>query len=459
MPLDLLLVDDEPSIRLAVGDALKAAGHRVRTASDGAEAQAILQSGAAFDVVITDIRMPKVGGLDLFRKIHAEQPRTDVILITAYGSVDDAVQALKDGASDFVTKPFETDELLHRLARVERERTLAGDLSRAREELALVGKAAIVGRSPTMARLLDRVVTFAASDAPVMITGESGTGKELIARTLHDRSPRAAKPFVAVNCAAFPETLIEAELFGHERGAFTGAVRKREGRFKSAHGGTLLLDEVAEIPLPVQAKLLRVLQEGAFEPLGTNQQIHVDVRVVSATHRNLKEWIAAGKFREDLYYRLNVLSVDIPPLRERAGDLPLLAQHFLQKYAPSGKKPTITPRAWAALQEYRFPGNVRELEHAIQHAVVLSHGEDVDLEHLPADVAGKSAGAAEPAKPATLRPLAEAVKEFEREYILRALRATSGKRAEAAELLGISRKNLWEKMRAHGLAASDATEE
>jgi two-component system response regulator AtoC len=265
---------------------------------------------------------------------------------------------------------------------------------------------------------------------------------------------------VAVNCAAFPDTLIEAELFGHERGAFTGAVRQREGRFKAADQGTLFLDEVAEIPLPAQAKLLRILQEGAIEPIGTNTPVPINVRIISATHRNLKRQIMDGKFREDLYYRINVLNIHIPPLRERQGDLPLLIGYFLSCLTPPGKQqPTLSPRAYAALAEYPFPGNIRELKHAIEHAVVLARGQEIDLEHLPEDIAGaprateKTNGHAGP-----FYPLSAAIKEFEREYLLRALDRANGKKSEAAAILGISRKNLWEKLRAYGIGSPAAQE-
>ena len=453
MSLEIVLVDDEPSIRLSVADALRAAGHHVRVAADGTEGLAAVVKERT-DVLITDVRMPKMDGLTLFRQVHREHPDVDTILITTYGEVTDAVEALKDGASDYLTKPFDTDELLVRLARIDKERSLRQDLARAREQLVRAGKSSIIGNSSAMAALMDRIETFAPSDAAVLVLGESGTGKELVARTLHERGPRAAKPFVAVNCAAFPETLIEAELFGHERGAFTGAEKKRDGRFKAAQGGTLFLDEIAEIPLPTQAKLLRVLQENVIEPLGTNQSIPVNVRIVSATHRNLKDRIAQGSFREDLFYRLNVLSIAIPPLRERRSDLPILVEHFLRKFALEGRNPVISPRAWAAISEYPFPGNVRELEHALQHAVILSKGMEIEPHHLPSSVAGAAASPVVPtgteAKSA-IRLLSEAVKEFEREYLLRALRITGGRKAEAAALLGISRKNLWEKMRGHGV--------
>jgi transcriptional regulator with PAS, ATPase and Fis domain len=305
-----------------------------------------------------------------------------------------------------------------------------------------------------MLKLLDRLTTVAESDAPVLVTGETGTGKELVARRIHALSPRCAGPFMAVNCAAFPEALIEAELFGHERGAFTGAVKKREGRFKAAHGGTVLLDEIAELPPPAQAKLLRVLQDGVFEPLGTNEQVRVDVRVISATHRDLRRRVAEGSFREDLFYRLNVVGLHVPPLRDRPGDLTLLLNHFLRIYLPPrAPLPEVTVRAWQAIAAYPFLGNVREFAHALHHAVVLARGKTIDLEHLPEDVARTAASASRDGGP--LRPLAVVLKQVEREHLLKALAVAGGKRTQAAELLGISRKNLWEKLRAHGISDSD----
>jgi len=448
--LDILLVDDEPSIRLTVADGLRDAGHQVTTAADGQEALNLIDA-QHFDLVISDIRLPKADGMTIFRKLRQDKPQTGVILMTAYATVTDAVVAMKDGALDYLTKPFDIDEIKLRVGRYGERRALEAELSRARDELAQRDPSSIiVGRSQIMTRLLDLIETISDSDAPVLVTGESGTGKELVARTVHSLSSRREGNFVAVNCAAFPETLLEAELFGHERGAFTGAVKAREGRFKAASGGSLFLDEIAEIPPMAQAKLLRVLQEGVIEPLGTNKPVEVDVRIISATHRNLKERIKNGTFREDLYYRLNVLDVNIPPLRDRRGDLPILVEHFLKNLARPGRPtPSISPRAWAAITEYGFPGNVRELEHAIQRAVVLCRGAEIDVHHFPEDIAGPMNAQVESAPTEGVRPLAVAVKEFEHQYLLRALDAADGKKAKAAEMLGISRKNLWEKLRAH----------
>jgi len=448
-----LLVDDEPDIELLAGEALRDAGHRVIAVKDGAEALELVKA-RAFDLMICDIRLPKLDGLTLFRQTRQQSPDTTVILMTAFAAVQDAVAAVKEGAHDYLTKPFEIDEITLRVKRIAEHRALLRELDLARAELAKDGVSeVIVGRSVQMLRLLDRVNTIAPSHAPVLLQGESGTGKELVARALHERGARRGKPFVAVNCAAFPETLLEAELFGHERGAFTGAVKKRDGRFRAAHAGTLLLDEVAEMSMPAQAKLLRVLQEGVIEPLGTNESVRVDVRVISATNRNLKERVAEGLFREDLYYRLNVLNIDIPPLRERKGDLPLLVQFFLKKLGKqAGAAPRLSQAAWTALSQFAFPGNVRQLEHAIQHAVVLAGDANIDVQHLPRDIA--HAGDIVLAGSPVPRPLGAALKEFEREYLLRALAEADGKRTLAAEILGISRKNLWEKLRMHGFSDS-----
>jgi DNA-binding NtrC family response regulator len=456
--LDILLIDDEPDLRLVLEEALRDADHRVVSAGDGLEGLSQVQA-KVFDVVICDVRLPGMDGLTLFRRIRQESPTTEVVLMTAFAEVIDAVTALKQGAFDYLTKPFDVDELLLQLKRISEHRALRAELEQARVELSgRKREAALIGQSPSMSRVTNLIDMVAGSDAPVLVTGESGTGKELVARMLHDRNARHARPFVVVNCGALSETLIEAELFGHERGAFTGAVKKREGRFKAADGGTVFLDEIAELPLSAQAKLLRVLQEGTFEPLGTNGTVRVDVRVISATHRNLKERIAEGAFREDLYYRVNVIEIPLPPLRERPGDLSLLVQYFLQRFVPPGRPlPTVSPAAWAALSQYQYPGNVRELSHALEHAVVLSGGKEIDVRHLPANISqqGVLAGAEPGGTSPEIRPLHIALREFEREYLLRAMAQASSKRVRAAEMLGISRKSLWEKLRLHGISDAE----
>jgi DNA-binding NtrC family response regulator len=458
LALDVLLIDDEPELRVTLAEALREAGHRVTEAGDGAEGLSLLGSGI-FDVLICDVRLPRVDGLTLLRRARRDRPHIEVILMTAFADVSDAVAALKVGAYDYLVKPFEIDELLVQLGRIESHRAVRRELEQARVELGGgVPDTSLIGQSPAIRRVLSLIQTVGQSDVPTLVTGESGTGKELVARMLHERSPRRGKPFVVVNCGALTETLIEAELFGHERGAFTGAVRKRDGRFKAADGGTVFLDEIAELPLSAQAKLLRVLQEGTFEPIGTNTTARVDVRIISATHRDLKKRTVTGAFREDLFYRINVIEIELPPLRGRPGDLPLLFHHFLQRFAPVGRPlPTISPSAWAALCQYQFPGNVREFSHAVEHACILSGGGTIELHHLPPGIgrpAGEEQEADQPASP-PLRPLSMAVKEFEREYLLRAVRVAGGKRGRAAELLGISRKSLWEKLRQHGIAAEE----
>jgi DNA-binding NtrC family response regulator len=455
--LDILLVDDEPELRELLGEQLSDAGYRVKVAEDGVSGADHL-ARQVFDVVICDVRLPRIDGLTLLRRIRKETPATEVILMTAYSDVSQAVSALKEGAYDYLTKPFDVDELLLQVRRICDNRRLRRELENVRGELAeRCSETTLVGESPLIRRVNEMVTMVAQSDAPTLVTGESGTGKEIVARLIHERSARRDRPFIAVNCGALAENLIEAELFGHERGAFTGAVRKRDGRFKAAHGGTLLLDEVAELPLAAQAKLLRVLQEGVVEPLGTNTPVHVDVRVVSATHRNLAARVKTGAFREDLFYRINVIEIQLPPLRDRPADLPLLFRHFITRLAaPGAPVPVVSPAAWAAIVQYPFPGNVRELSHAVEHAMVLSGGNEIGLQHLPASMVGTRVPAQREADAhqAPVRPLALALRDFEHEYLLRALRAADGKRARTAEMLGISRKTLWEKLRHNGPGAA-----
>jgi two-component system, NtrC family, response regulator AtoC len=446
--LDILLIDDEADIRVPLGEALRELGHRVALASDGSEAMQCLDR-QSFNLVMSDVRLPKVDGFAILRRLRKERPDTQVVLMTAFGSIAEAVTAVKETAVDYVTKPFELPEVLAIVHRIDERWQLLRELAEARAELAAKhADQMIEGHSPAIVHLRERISAIATSSAAVLLVGESGTGKEMAARMLHAMSERRDGPFVAVNCAAVPATLIEAELFGHERGAFTGAVKRREGRFKAADGGTLFLDEIGEMPTEVQAKLLRVLQDGAFEPIGTNTSIKVDVRLLTASNRDLRSMAAEGKFRQDLYYRIKVFELQLPPLRERLADLPLLVEGFLWEFTPAGEEPpTIVPAAWAALQSYAYPGNVRELKHAIQHAVVLAQGQPIQPHHLPREFGSHievpSSGAIE--------PLALVMAQFEKGYLERVLRSAGGERARAAEMLGISRKNLWEKMVKYGL--------
>jgi DNA-binding NtrC family response regulator len=469
--VDILLIDDEPDVRQSLREALTDAGHVVIEASDGKKASALLRE-TVFDVILSDVRLPGVDGLTLLHTARRDAPLTDFILMTAFADVGQAVAALKKGALDYLIKPFDVDELLHHVGRIDSTRSMRRELAEARRALLLRSPSnRLVGQSAQMLKLKYRIEMIAPSEAATLIMGESGTGKELVARLLHERSLRCGKPFVAINCAAFPETLIEAELFGFERGAFTGAVKKREGRFRAADGGTLFLDEIAELPPSAQAKLLRVLQDGAVEPLGTDVPIKVDVRVISATHRNLREQVAQRLFREDLFYRINVLDLSLPPLREREGDLPVLIQFFLDGFSRvdgGGQRllPVLSPDAYAALSAYRFPGNVRELAHAIEHAVVLAGGGEITLDHLPAVIADAAPAnipvasvpeATKGATPVAVRPLVAAAREFEKAHLRRAVAASGGKRVKAAEMLGISRKSLWEKLRMYDLEEAAGT--
>jgi len=458
-----LVVDDDADLRAEIASLLADEGHAVTEAANGAEAMAAVEANR-FDIAIVDVRLPDIDGLTLFRHLQRATPATAVILMTGHATVQDAVATVREGACDYLTKPFDADTLIRPVNRIADRLMVRRELEKARGEILSrpVGEM-LVGFTPAMVKLDARLDVLAQSNASVVITGESGTGKELAAKTIHNRGPRKNGPFVAVSCAAFPEALLEAELFGHERGAFTGAARKRDGRFKAADGGTLLLDEIGEIPLAAQIRLLRVLQERAVEPLGSDRAVPIDVRILAATHRNLKELVAQGRFREDLFFRLNVLEVVLPPLRERKADIAPLLAHFLALFTPKGHvAPGVTPAAWAALVDYSYPGNVREFAHAIERALVLSRGGEIAVEHLPVEIAGPRE--VDVSLDAPLRKLSTASGEFERDYLLRAVRMAPT-RSRAAEILGISRKTLWEKLQKHGISGTkpdrsrDPTEE
>jgi DNA-binding NtrC family response regulator len=448
MALEILVADDDPMVGDLIALALREVGHQVVVVVDGRTALDAIDGGD-FDLAILDVRLPSVGGFDVLRHLRGRRAEIDVVLMSGYGSIADAVAAIKADAVDYLAKPFETAQLIE----------LVGDVAQRRATLAAVSHAAVaghglIGQSRMMKQVRDRLIAFADSDAPVLVLGASGTGKELAARLIHDRSPRRSAPFVAINCAAFPEGLVEAELFGHVRGAFTGAVRDRKGRLAVAEGGTLFLDEVAELSAAAQAKLLRVLEEKTYCAVGSSTPATADIRLVSATNQDLKRAIAAGRFREDLYYRLKVLDVNMPPLIQRDGDLALLVEHFLRRFTDrESPTPRLTPRAWAALQHYRFPGNVRELEHAIRRAITLARGQAIQCEHLPDDVRGDHVPPIDGDSGPIL--LGVAVERFEREFIRHALRAADGNRGRAAETLGISRKHLWQKMREYQLTDAD----
>jgi DNA-binding NtrC family response regulator len=464
-PTRLLLVEDERIVRITVRDAVAKAGYRVTDLADGAAALRAAEA-ERFDIVLTDVRLPGLDGIALFRRIRQIHPDAAVLLFTAHAELGDAVAVMREGARDYIEKPFEMDELLLRLGRVRDELAFRRAMEAGGGERTPAGKMPIRGISAATRRLVERVEAAAASDVNVLITGETGTGKDLCARTIHDRSRRAGKPFVAVNCAALPETLLEAELFGHEKGAFTGADRRRAGRFETANGGTLFLDEIAELPLAAQVKLLRVLETSTFEPVGSSRSVTVDVRIMAATNRVLAEAVAKDLFRQDLYYRLNVVDIETPPLRQRPGDVPILVSDFLAEIAVRQGRPVpaLDPSAIAALATYRFPGNVRELIHALERAVAVSRGGVIRLEHLPpaiSSTAGGDAGTAADEGPeeGRVEPLGSAVARFERQYIRRVLERTGGHRGRAAALLGISRKALWLRMRGEGEAEEPEPED
>jgi DNA-binding NtrC family response regulator len=441
----VLVVEDDLEMRRLLEDELRDAGHEVRAAGDGSEALEVLTRDSV-DVVVTDLQMPGLRGQELLAEVRVREPDLPVVIITAFGSIESAVEAMRAGAYHYVAKPFRMEQLLLTVRNAMRERRLLQDLDR-RRGVAAQGRTALVAESPHMRRALDVIGRAAAVDAPVLLLGESGTGKEMLARALHAESPRREHPFLAINCAAIPETLLESQLFGYRRGAFTDAREDHRGLFQAAEGGTLLLDEIGDMPASLQGKLLRVLQDYEVHPLGASAPMRVDVRVVAATHRELEGVAAAGRFRRDLFYRLNVISVRIPPLRERPEDLIPLAAHFLEKHGTRLGRPgaTLTPEALALLRAYGWPGNVRELENVIERALVLGRRELIGVEDLPAEIRGTpGAGSSPGPRPASLA-------EMEKEHILRTLRAAGGNRAAAARILALDRKTLYRKLKQYGV--------
>jgi DNA-binding NtrC family response regulator len=442
----VLLVEDEPILRVTLGNDLTEHGFDVVTARDGEEALARLREHP-FDVAVLDLKLPKVDGLTLLETFRASHPGGLAVMMTAYGTVEAAVAAMKCGAADFLVKPFPSEDLVTLLRGLLARRTTRPQTDATDGEVKRFGDLVYV--SEKMARVVDVVLAVADSDATVLVQGETGTGKELVARAVHEHSVRSPHPLVSVACAAIPETLLEAELFGHERGAFTGAIRERKGRFELAHRGTLFLDEVADLGAGVQAKLLRVLQERAFERIGGTRTVKVDVRIVSAARKRLEDEVLAGRFREDLFYRLKVVTVLVPPLRERKDDVLPLAEHFIAKYAHSLGKPTrgLSPGARERLLAHDWPGNVRELEACMQRAVVLSRREEL----AASDLACEGLGGASPCAGGTTQPLADTIREAERIHLSQVLQSVGGERKRAADVLGISRKTLWKKMKLLGL--------
>ncbi len=446
--IEVLLVDDEETIRVTLHDDLVAAGHRVTAVANGSDALHLIES-RVFDAVVSDIRMPGVEGTELLARVMQLRPATAVILMTGYGTIESAVEALRAGAYHYVVKPFLNDDIVAHVKRIGEIKALAEDNARLREKMEREGFGTIVGRSRVMQEVVKTVKTVAKSDASVLIEGESGSGKEVIARAIHDAGPRAKGPFVPLSCASLPETLIEAELFGHEAGSFTDAKKLRRGRFELAGGGTLFLDDIDDLKLEVQVKLLRAIETRKIERVGSERLIDVDIRLVCATKKELRKLVETGEFREDLYFRLNVVNMKLPPLRDRPEDVPMLAEHFLRAHG-GGRPYEIKPEVMEELIKYPWPGNVRELRHAIERAIALA-GESRFLkrEHLIQPSDEFRSGARISMRVPTLK---EVVEDAEKEHLKNVLKLTRGHRAQAAKLCGITRKNLWEKLRDYGLS-------
>jgi len=435
----ILVVDDDESNRVTLERILRREGLDVVHAASGRDALVILREQPV-DLVLTDLKMPGMTGIDLLKATRMVEPDVEVVVMTAYGTVETAVEAMKEGAYDFVSKPLRRMELVTCVRKALEKRRLSVENRHLRERLAAVGEGEMIGRSQVMRALLDEVEQVAPSDATVLFTGESGTGKSRLARLLHRMSRRKAGRLVTVNCAAIPESLLESELFGYEKGAFTGAVTRKEGRFDMARGGTLFLDEVTEMKPAVQVRLLRVLQEGEYERVGGTDTLTADTRVVAASNRDIQKEVAEGRFREDLYYRLNVIPVLVPPLRDRSEDIALLAQHFLVRYAAKNRKEFggFSPEALETMQGHRWPGNVRELENAIERAVVLCRAERIGVDDLPPQVR-----AAQPSRQRVSFEVGTPLKTIERRMIQETLRLCNGDKSLAASLMGITARTIY----------------
>jgi two-component system response regulator HydG len=439
----ILIAEDDRANLESLEKIFAREGYRVWTSTSGEGALGLLRREPV-QVLLTDLMMPGLSGMDLLKAARAVSPDVEVIVMTAYGTVETAVEAMKEGAYDFVTKPLKRALLLKGVRRALEKQRLALENRSLRAQLANAQRPrAIVGNSAAWKRTLEMVYQAAPSSATVLLQGESGTGKELVAKAIHQASLRAREPFVAFNCAAFPDTLIESELFGYERGAFTGAVSRRQGRFEMAHGGTIFLDEVGEMNPPSQVKLLRVLQEGEFERLGSSQSISIDARVVAATNKDLREEVRAGRFREELFYRLNVIAISLPPLRERSEDVPLLVEHFLQVYCAKNDRGllAVSREAMERLCGYAWPGNVRELENTIERAVVMTRRDEIGTADLPAPIHDGTGGG----RFVTVA-IGTPLEEVERRIILETLRHTRGDKTTAAQLLGISVRTIYRKL-------------
>ena len=461
----LVIVDDEREMRSLLNDFFRDQGYEVFTFESAIEAieglspggkHAADQDAGDVDAVISDIKMPQLDGLEFTSRLQMLRPELPIILITAFGSIETAIEAMKRGAFHYVVKPFKLAEMAVNVERAVEHRKLLRDNTALRLEVKRNwGMAGVLGKSPGMRTVFDLVARVSQANANVLVTGESGTGKEMIARAIHETGPRARKPFVAINCTAIPESLLESELFGHGKGSFTGAIQRKRGLFEEAEGGTLFLDEIGDMDVALQAKLLRVIQERKVRAVGENVARDIDVRIIAATHKDLKAAIKDERFREDLYYRLSVIPIAIPPLRHRKEDIPLLAEHFLKKHAAANHSPArgFTKRAISKLIEMRWEGNVRELENIVERAVVLSSRALLDAEDIPGQE-GESAdsffGTATESLPS--------VEELEKRYIVFVLQKTGGRRDKAAQILGMNRRTLYRKLKDYGMATGEEVE-
>jgi len=448
MNATILIVDDEKNLREGIAEALQSPDRRIFLAENGFQAEEIIRTNAV-DLVLSDLKMPSMNGLELLRRVQAISPTTIFIIMTAYGSVDTAVKAIKEGAYDYLTKPINIDQLELLLARALKSRELEAENIYLKEQLEKrFGLENMIGHSRAMENVFELIRQISPSNATILITGKSGTGKELVARAIHQQSPRKNKPFVPIHCAALSPSLLESELFGHEKGAFTGAINQKKGKFEIADGGTIFLDEVNEIPLEMQVKLLRFLEMREFERVGGNRSIQVDVRLLAASNSDLQVMVKEHLMREDLYFRLNVVKIELPPLRDRREDIPLLVHAFINEFSQVDRKKVtgITPEALGILQYYDWPGNVRELRNCIESMVVLAKKPILDEDDIPAEIRRLQTDIPVFSSPDSLN-----IKTMEKELIRAAIAQASGNKKRAAEQLGISRRTLYRKMEEYGL--------
>lgn len=443
----ILVVDDEKSMREVLEIFLKNEGYTVSVAEDGKTAIEAIKNDI-FDLVITDMKMPRISGFDLLKSVKEISPDTVVVIITAFGTTESAVEAMKLGAFDYIQKPFKMDDIRLVVKNALERQELQKEVAILKDQLKTPALDNIIGKSPPMLELFSVITKTASSNASVLITGESGTGKELVAKAIHNLSPRGDNRFITLNCAAIPEGLLESELFGYMKGAFTGAVTNKQGLFELADNGTLFLDEIGEMPLSLQAKLLRVIEDGVFRRIGGLSDIGVDVRIIAATNKDIRSLVEKGRFREDLYFRLNVICIRIPPLRERRDDIPLLVDHFLKKYARNTMR--LSSEAIKVLKDYQWKGNVRELENIIERLVLLCGSEVIGVEHLPEEIR-MSSSVEQVAIPQGGINLEKIMEDMERAYLLKALEKTKGVKTEAAKLLNLSFRSFRHKLKKYGI--------